>query len=1667
MNRFLLLLLLLAPIVLQAQFPAPCDKQRACTHNAVQISVTSGRGAQYIDIEGQPIRDRQPALTVEMWVKAEKQAGKRVFLGGLWGPAQDNNDVWVLYLDPQDNLVFEVNGDGTKLGSADNTVAKVEASGIYGRWVHVAAVFDGASESTWLYIDGLLAVGPVKNIAYPTRYLRPLERRDLATQIGSCNGLSDNDILYRTFKGLIDEVRIWNRALTADQIRCQMSSSLAGNESGLQVYYRFNEDLDNVMPVCDATGNSYRGLLRSGATNKRNDRTRASTVVFAPAAVQDTIRCDSARIYTFQLSDTSFCGSSGRVRMRGPNAALYKITSPTNITLTQNQPVTVTIEFTGSIVGAFRDTLEWLSNDRCGVTRRMIFNMVRLTELSYSRSRIEYDSLYVGCLDKTYIDSLLIICNNSAEIGTPRNLTINGMTFKDPRHWQVSGKSFPRVLSPGACDTFVIRCHVQDTTGIYDDTLRVLSDDRCPGAGMIPLQGTSQEVIRIMNPGGTRRITTINFNATCPEMLSSPVYYVWQNPTAGPITVDTIIVPPDFTHYRMRFPVTLQPATGYDRIAIRFKPRSPGQVRDSVIIRTKIKGCLVEQKIYVNGRGYDNKVQWTSSSTDYGDVVVGQQRTIQISATNTGIDTLRVSVYLEQGEAFVLLSGTNRVILPGASVNIPVTFRPTQAQVYLDRLCLFEQRCYTVDCINLRGRGVNEIYRFEPPVAELNGIVACRSGVDSIIVHNITDQAQTMLNMRFLDASGKFTLIDPNPLPSQATIPPRGRYTISYNYAPNDVTRDRADRAYFQYETPANTQWQAQIIATSVSPRLYLTDLVEFGTLEVGDVKRDSMFVENASQLPIFVDSVSAPPGFRIAGTSRTLPLTLHPRDSFLLWVEFVPTVAQNYVGEVRAHAEDPCKITGKGQVRGRGVIIKLEAALSLINFSYVRPCECTERKMPLLNASLINEMIVDSLYINDGGVASATPQFFTWTSIMSPNGTSPFTIPPNSKDTVTIRFCPRSPSEDQYINCEALLNIKARGAGWAQRMETYLVGRRAMTFRPSVNLAVFPPTRVDTLSPPRSIVLNLPDHRTNPHQDTVVIDSITFEPNDRVFEVVQPTVLPHAISPGDSLNIIVKIRPRAPRFYEARMILHISKPCALKDTTVLVRGSGFAPAFGLDLAFNLTRTLPDTFRMISCDTLVVPLYSSRQVPASVVDIMFRLGYDTTQLRFLDLLSPLLSQTCSNPTGTVSFTPTVIDVSSPYGGRFVTCKNFCNVDSINPFGYARFVTANNNRTSTPLTLDSIRFDTEDIIFFNIVAGNDNAHVISVKSEMEFTSGADFDSVRVLDCADRSVTVYNVGDVEHELSSLVELPPTVSFVSSMPPLGSIIQPGDSALIVLRYCPRRDTTMDGHVVGVSLSPCDVRDTAALYGSGFVPDFPLRFAAIQNFWRVDPISAGLGDSILIPIMIDSNISAEYQGIVYWLNGLRFDVEMEYDPRALKFLELVSAIDTAVTITYKHGLLHLAFADVDTVRAGPVAVMRFLVTVPEIQKHTIIVRPGYFNTDSLFFLNILAEEGQTPFEGSGRCNITVLKYSTVGTPKMSVTPNPVSERARISFRIQETVPVFIDIVDATGAIVAVLMDGRQAYAGGEYVVGFDAQQFPSGIYNVRLSAGVFSATSPLLIIR
>jgi len=117
-------------------------------------------------------------------------------------------------------------------------------------WYHVAMTYDGNGEIS-LFVDG-----------QPD----PIESReddgvltDIATSAPARIGaFGEIGLLEEPYRGLIDDVRIWDGVRTAQEIETNYLTELSGNEAGLVGYYKM-DDVNSSCDVQDCSINQIHG----------------------------------------------------------------------------------------------------------------------------------------------------------------------------------------------------------------------------------------------------------------------------------------------------------------------------------------------------------------------------------------------------------------------------------------------------------------------------------------------------------------------------------------------------------------------------------------------------------------------------------------------------------------------------------------------------------------------------------------------------------------------------------------------------------------------------------------------------------------------------------------------------------------------------------------------------------------------------------------------------------------------------------------------------------------------------------------------------------------------------------------------------------------------------------------------------------------------------------------------------------------------------------------------------------------------------------------------------------------------------------------------------------------------------------------------------------------
>jgi len=172
----------------------------------------------------------------EAWVKPTQQQTAKIVEKGDWDGCGLGQDLY---------LGFQA---GIYLGNFNT--AKINwgaGQPALNTWYHLAGVYDGST--LYLYVNGVLK----NSVAVASA----LVNNGRTVSIGSDAGAQ------KFFHGLIDEVSIWNIALTSQQVNTSMAIPWTGTETGIKALWHFNEGSGTT--AYDATTDHYDGVI-TGAT---------------------------------------------------------------------------------------------------------------------------------------------------------------------------------------------------------------------------------------------------------------------------------------------------------------------------------------------------------------------------------------------------------------------------------------------------------------------------------------------------------------------------------------------------------------------------------------------------------------------------------------------------------------------------------------------------------------------------------------------------------------------------------------------------------------------------------------------------------------------------------------------------------------------------------------------------------------------------------------------------------------------------------------------------------------------------------------------------------------------------------------------------------------------------------------------------------------------------------------------------------------------------------------------------------------------------------------------------------------------------------------------------------------------------------------------------------
>jgi hexosaminidase len=205
-----------------------------------------------VKLDNSDFLNNTTAFTIEGWINIhyydmwDRLFSKRLSL---------TNRVAVELYD--DRFFFEVGNGDNSFGYTPKGVAKKD------EWHHVAFVFNGAGatneERLKIYVDG-----EPESLEYYGTIPPQTAVNDTAFTIGYYT--EDPEFEFT-------EIRLWNRALSPDEIMIRKELQLTGDEYGLEYYFKTEEEEGNIL-VNSATGSNFNAtIIHPKPANRRTDLT--------------------------------------------------------------------------------------------------------------------------------------------------------------------------------------------------------------------------------------------------------------------------------------------------------------------------------------------------------------------------------------------------------------------------------------------------------------------------------------------------------------------------------------------------------------------------------------------------------------------------------------------------------------------------------------------------------------------------------------------------------------------------------------------------------------------------------------------------------------------------------------------------------------------------------------------------------------------------------------------------------------------------------------------------------------------------------------------------------------------------------------------------------------------------------------------------------------------------------------------------------------------------------------------------------------------------------------------------------------------------------------------------------------------------------------------------
>ncbi|MFO0724223.1 MAG: choice-of-anchor D domain-containing protein [Myxococcota bacterium] len=542
-----------------------------------------------------------------------------------------------------------------------------------------------------------------------------------------------------------------------------------------------------------------------------------------------------------------------------------------------------------------------------------------------------------------------------------------------------------------------------------------------------------------------------------------------KNTGSGTFRVTKIEVAENFTGVDYEFKLTEGPfaiATNEVRnIALSFQPLA--EMTDPV--HTSIKfytDILDDQKnpaaytVEVQGRGVKSGLEIMPNPVDFGTVLIGSSKTLDVTITNklatpvdviTRLNDMLQPAIINQGglgrfELLAPFSSTSgslnndMKLAPDASITVQIKYVPDPSQEGReDRGRWTIANCSSQLCdlqVTLIGKGTNAAIECTPAPLDFMDVNPGVTRTKQLHCTNVASENVTVTGWSLDSGSAsEYSVVAYNGTPS--TVAAGDQFTIDTQMSPTlaSIGRTLAGTLVITGRNPrANrdlTPARIPITGRAGGPDIDVApSMVNFGQVAVGTKSKRRVLVQNVGYSDLTVDSVTGDAAGTNAFTADRMSFVVHAGEAEVIELTFTPNTLGNVMSKLIVHSDDVDEPSVEVPIQGIGVDLppcNYTVTPMTMNFGIVQVLHSTTQGFRIENIG------TDACLLNDIDVSPDSSHAFTL-------ATGPETgvmIPAGGEKTVVVQYIPAMEGTDNgkvsfYISSPTAPNpeVTLRGTG-------------------------------------------------------------------------------------------------------------------------------------------------------------------------------------------------------------------------------------------------------------------------------------------------------------------------------------------------------------------------------------------------------------------------------------------------------------------------------------------------------------------------------------------------------------------------------------------------------------------------------------------------------------